>query len=746
MTETFLPWRADDDRDRALVETGPRVLAPFADPAGDEGGARRLDAATLLRILYRWRILVLAILLGTVVAFTLYAALKTPLYRATATLQLTPSPSRIVPLSGVDRSDAYQPDEDFLSLQLGLLKSRGVAQRVARSLNLARDAAYLRAPPVPNASPDSVTGALMGDFTAKGTNSDRIVEISFVHPDPKVAARVVNGFADQAIESNIERSYSATARSTKFLQERLETTRAELERSERELIDYARKANVINLVSEKATATPDTAGGTLVADNLVALNAQLADAQNARIIAEQRFGQAGATAQAATVNDTSIKALQQQKAQLQAEYDDKRQLMKPDHPDMLALSARIAGLDRQIGGLARVTASASTGTLRADLIAARNREQSLQGQINRLQNRLLDLNDRGVQYTILKRSVDAKRSTYNALLAQLNAENTSATRTSSVSIVDEAEVPGAPFSPNVPRSIMLGLLLGTLLGGAAAIGADRWYDTLNLPDDVVNALGLPVLGVIPRIDEKEDLDDLIYDARSAVAEAYHSTRTSIQFVSAGGPPKSILVSSAGPREGKTSSSIAIAYDFVSIGKRVVLIDADLRKPSIRGSNEVGLSNVLAGAGTLDEALTETQVRGLHLIAAGHIPPNPSALLTERTMAEIVRNLEQRFDLVVIDGPPVMGFADSPLLAAICDATLFIVASGETRRSDAVNAIVRLRAAQGEVVGAILNKFDPKHYGYGQGYGGYAYSYSERGHSSSPTRLLSGPRNRQSEDA
>lgn len=728
----FLP---NEPRGSALVPVEQNQSpVPWSEQNADQG-AQGLTLQGFLNAIYRWRWLFLAIVLGTIIAAAAWASLQTPLYRATATLELNPAPSRVVQTGDTNINEPTMWDRDFLALQLGLINSRNVAERVARGLNLGQNETFLgREPPSDNAT-EAAIGRLRGGLSASGTDSDRLVSVSFVHPNPAVAARVANKFAEEAIQSNFDRALGATARSRQFIQGRLEATRRELEKSERELIDYARKANIINVVSSESPTSGDSAGGTLVASNMVALNQQLADATNARIEAQQRYNQAAAAAQAARASDSTVQSLQQQRAQLQAEYDQRLTTFKPDYPEMQSLRARIEGLDRQIGASGSRASSAVVGTLRADMIAAQNRERALQGQLNQLKSQFLDLNDRGVQYTILRRSVDANRSMYNALLEQMGVENSSATRTSSIAVLDEAQTPGGPYFPNVPLTLMIGLLGGLALGSAGALAADRFYDTLNTPDDMKD-LGLAILGVIPAAPKGNSLDDLIADQGSAISEAYHSTRASLQFASAGGQPKSIVFTSARAAEGKTSTTIAIAADFVSIGSRVVVVDADLRKPSLRGDSP-GLSGVLAGASTIEDSLIAMEHPRLFLLPAGRIPPNPTALLTGHAINDLIRSLERRFDVVIIDGPPVLGFADAPLLASVAQATVLLVESRATPRTMAHNSIVRLQDAGGNIIGGIMNKFDPKAAGFNYAYSGYGYEY-KYGDKASPKRSLIAP--------
>lgn len=721
MNDRFLP---SDSSRRDLAPVGPPSSdLAFYEPTELGNSSDGVDIKGYLSTLYRWKWLFLGAVVACVVAALAWASVQTPMYRASATLELNPAPTQVVKAQENNEPTLY--DRDFLALQLGLIKSRALAERVARSLNLGRDQAFLGADAPRSQGNEAAVGKLMGGLSASGTTSDRIVKIDFVHPDPQVAARVANAFADQAIESNFERSYAATARSRQFLQRRLTATRRDLEQSERALIEYARQAKIVNVVSEDAAQSGDSAGGTLLASNLVALNAQLAEAQNARITAQQRYAQGSAAARAAAGADPTVQLLQQQKAQLQASVAELGERYLPDHPQMVTLRARIEALDRQIASAGSRSSSSVADTLRADMVAAQNRERALQARINQLQSGLLDLNDRGVQYNILKRSVEANRALYNALLEQLGVENSSATRTSGIAVIDQAQPAGAPFSPNNSRTLILGLIGGLVLGAGCVFAADRFYDAINTPEEVKRLLNLPLLGVVPSAGKNENLDDLISDPQSYVAEAFHSVRTAIQFAVPGGTPKSILMTSSRPSEGKTTSTIAIAADFISVGKRVVVVDADLRKPSFRGDTP-GLTGVLANTCTVEEALVATESPRLWLLPAGQRPPNPTALLTGNEMANLVRYLEREFDVVVIDGPPVMGFADSPLLGAVVKAAILVVGSGLTSRAVGLEAIARLRSTGTLVVGAILNKFDRKTHAFAYSDASYAYDYSYGG--------------------
>lgn len=730
---------------RVELSARGRELEDWGPAATDFDGPSLLDIPSLFAAVVRHRWVVLGIVVAVLLAAIAWVATQTPLYKAEATLELNPSTTRVVQL-GDTPEEAVQPDRDFLALQIGLMESRNLAERVARKLNLARNAAFLGHEPEGDEN-SAVVDRLMKNFSATGTTSDRIVKLTYVDPSPAMATRIVDAYASEAIDSNFERAYESNARSRAFLSRQLEATRQELEKSERELIAYARNANIVNVVTQEGATSADSAGGTLVASNLVALNQQLADAQNARITAQQRYAQASASAKAAASSDATVQLLQQQKAQAEAEYQQKLQRYLPSTPDMVGLRAKIDGLTRQIAQATSRTSSSIVDSLRADFVAAQKREQALQGKIKQLESQLLDLNDRGVKYTILRRAVEANRSLYNALLAKLGEENSAGTSSSSIALIDNAEVPDAPFSPNIPRTLILALLGGLVLGVGAALALERWRDTINTPDDVREALGLGVLGIIPQLGKDENPDDELRDPRSAVAEAYHSTRAAIQSSHADDDrgPRSILFTSSRSSEGKTTSVIALAADFISIGKRVVVVDADLRNPSIKGpTSDGGLTEVLSERRLLTQEVSQTQTAGLYLLHAGTPPPDPTVLLSGSGLPSLIKRLEADFDLVIIDGPPVLGLADAPLISACAQATVLIVEAGKTRRRSAAVALNRLVLGGGSVLGAILTKFSGATHGYGYGYGDYRYEYAEQ--LGSEKRALIGPSTREEQPA
>jgi capsular exopolysaccharide synthesis family protein len=279
-------------------------------------------------------------------------------------------------------------------------------------------------------------------------------------------------------------------------------------------------------------------------------------------------------------------------------------------------------------------------------------------------------------------------------------------------------------------NVAIGLVLGLIMGLGTAFALEWIDDTIKTPDDLTGKLAINPLGVIPKAGPDGDLRELLEDPRSPVSEAYQSVRAALQFATDHGIPKTLLISSTRAAEGKSSTALALAQTIARLGASVLLIDADLRKPTFRGpsSSTEGLSTLLAGSDKIKEVIHPTDMEGLSLLPSGAIPPNPAELLASDRFSKILAEVSQFFDYVVIDGPPVLGLADAPLLSSMCEGTLMVVESGGIRRAAALNAVNRLRAAGARMMGGILTKFDVKRtgygYGYGYGYGGDAYAYAE----------------------
>jgi capsular exopolysaccharide synthesis family protein len=698
-----------------------RTLAPIPPEGGygsygtATGGGRELSLALLWRVAVEWRWLILAAI-GTGIAAAVLITLLTPLqYRSTASIELNPPDVEVLQGEGTKggRQATARSDANFIGTQLGLLGSRALAERVAQNLNLAGDPAVVGPGTDRAANMATATGFVQSGTKVELQPQSMIVRVSFQARDPQLAARVVNGITDAYVATNLERRYQASSYAREFLQRQIGNTRRDLERSERQLTAYAQAQRLIS--------TGDNSGGTdtnsLTGSSLVALNTALAASQARRIAAEQRYREA-ATGGPTTEASTNAAPLRAQIAALQAEYQQKSQTFRADYPDQVALKARIDALRSAVTSETRTTNAERVGSLRQEFQAARAEEDRLRAQVAGLSSSVLEQRGRLIQYNILRRDVDTNRALYDALLQRYKEIGVAGgIGTAIASVIDRGMPPGGAFTPNLYLNLIIGAVAGLLLGMLAAIALEFINDTIKSPDDVRNKLQLPFLGGIPSAKTAKPVEEL-KDNLSPVAEAYLSTASAMQFVTDGGAPKTLLVTSTRPAEGKSTSAWALAQSFTRLGKTALLIDADMRRPAfVTGRDNVGLSHILTNTGTLSEHVLRTDVDGLWVMPSGTIPPSPPELLASARFASLIADAEATFDVVVIDGPPILGLADSPLLSSVAQATLMVIESGRTRTRAAVEAQNRLRTAGAHMVGAILTRYQPQaSYGYGYGYG------------------------------
>jgi capsular exopolysaccharide synthesis family protein len=508
-----------------------------------------------------------------------------------------------------------------------------------------------------------------------------------------------------------------------YLEDQLAQTKDKLEQSERKLVEFAQQEGLVNTGEE---------GASLASQNLTDLNSSLAEAQSQRIRAQARWRQAsgGGSLPADMLGSSSVGALQQQRAGLDGQYQQKLQTFKPDYPEMVQLKAQIDAVNREIGAeMGRLRAS-----VKAEYDAASANESMLKAQIANLRGEALDTDSRSIQYNILKREADTNRQLYDSLLQRFKEVGAAGdVRSNNISIVDRAQS-GFRFKPNLLVNLALGLFAGLLVGMLLAFALEFLDDTLKTPDDVEQKLKMAVLGLIPKLGPKQSLNEASVDPRSPFSEAYRSVRTALQFATDHGVPRSLLITSASPGEGKSTTALALARNLAQLGKRVLLIEADLRNPSLHRSlgikGEAGLSNLLSGSSGLAEVTLASDEARMSVILAGPLPPNPAELLSGSKFVSMLTVASERYDQIIIDGPPVLGLADSPILANAVEGTLMVVTSGKTRIATAQQALKRLLAARGRIVGALMTKYDAKAAGYGRSYqynydGYYAYGGKPR---------------------
>jgi succinoglycan biosynthesis transport protein ExoP len=699
--------------------------------------APAFDLSVYWRLAIKHRILIIGCFLAALAIGAALTLLMTPIYTANATLQIDREAARVFnSAEDVSPRESMSQGEEFFQTQYGLLRSRSLAERVVESLGLASSDQALQNLGI---EPPARTGTaaaqaerrraaalayVQGNLSITPVRGSRLVSVGFNNPDPVVAARVANGFAENFIQANLDRKFQSSAYAREFLEERIAQTKGRLEEAERQLVAYAANQQIINVGEPSEGGVGGTGGSSqsLASNNLVALNESLAEARAARVAAEERWRSAR-SAQVMTLPEVlqnpSIQRLGEQRAQLEAEYQQKSSIYQADYPEMVRLRGQITEIDGQIQSLAgNIKAS-----IQSQYVVAANQERSLQAQVNGLKGDVLDLRDRSIQYNILQRELDTTRTLYEGLLQRYKEVGVTGNVTANnISIVDLATPPAGPSKPNMIINLALAAIFGLGLGVVAALVLEALDETLATPDDVEKKLGVPVLGVVPLLDKGQTTSAALADIRSGFSEAYYSLRTALQFSTPDGAPASLLVSSARPAEGKSTTAYAVALNLARVGKRVLLIDGDLRNPSMHRvvgvENERGMSNLLSGSSDLASVVQRTRQDNLFFIPCGPLPPNPAELWGGDRLRQFLAEARNNFDHVVVDGPPVLGFADSPLLAASVGGVLFVLESRGTRRGQARGALRRLKMGRARLLGIVLTKFNAK----AATYGGYDYAY------------------------
>ena len=730
-----LPARAQQGNLPARAGSQAISLDLFEEKRGDDD---EIDLLAYWRILVKRRWLVLGVLGGVVALSLLVTLMMPPVYRSTATLQIDRETVQAMQVEGFNNAEGAAPD--FLTTQYELLKSRALAERVANELQIdARTAERLRsntwwqrATAALRAEGDddgngegddasdelatlgAATGIVRSGLTVEPVRNSRLVRVHYDSTLPAFSARVVNAVADGFISSAIERKFDASSYATRYLEEQLALMKGRLEESERSLVEFATRENIVST---------GESGQSLEGQNLGALNTALAAAQDERIRAQAAWSQVsgGGSLPAGAITNSILNTLNQQRAQLNAQYQQQLQTFKPEYPAMVALKGQIDEVERQI----EQERASIRDSIRAEYDAAQARENMLLEQLATLRTSALDVDNRSIDYNILRREVDTNRQLYDGLLQRYKEIGVAGgVGSNNISIVDRGIVPSGRFKPNLPLNLAIGLMLGLMLGVLVAFVLEFLDDTIKAPEDIEQHLRLPVLGVIPHL-RKQTVQQALDDPRSAFSESYRSVRTALQFSTDGGVPRTLLVTSAGAAEGKSTTALTLARNFAQLGKSVLLVEADLRNPSLHRvlgmRAETGLSSLLAGAASIGEVVNATDDERLEVILAGPLPPNPAELLSGSRMLSMLSVAAQKYDQVIIDGPPVLGIADAPILSNLVGGTLLVVQAGDTRIKTAQAAIKRLAVARARILGGLLTHYDAKVAGYGYDYESY-YAY------------------------
>jgi len=697
---------------------------------------------------------------GLIVSAVAIASLRsTRIYQASGSIAVNKSDPGLISLNNPTGADYYYDPTD-LDTEVSILKSDLLALQVIRQLNLDKRPEFggsrttspsTLALTTDALQPDStkasgILGAFKGNLSVVLRPNTRIIDVSYRSPDKELAAQAVNALINTYIEQNFKTRFESTMQTSDWLQKQLTDLQIKVESSQEKLVKYQKDHEILG-IDEKQN---------IITAKLDELNKELTAAESERMekqsvyeLVQSADPETAAAAAAAADNSggsgsSLLEKLREQQADLKIQVAQLGTQFGPAYPKVAQLNNQLKEVSAQIQSeMKKVVAR-----VRSNYLAAQEREKMLRDSMDKQKQDANELNESAIEYSLLKRDVDTNRTLYEGLLQKLKeAGVTAGLRSNNIRPVDVARVPSAPIEPNIPRNLTFGLALGLTTGIGLAFLFEGLDNTVRTPEQAQAVSALPSLGMIPlgsksrlelngsqrlALASSKEVVELVTQSRprSQMAESYRSLRTSLLLSSLGTPPKLILITSALPQEGKTTTSINTAIVLAQRGARVLLIDADLRRPSIHKTlgmgPRTGLSNVLTGSATLQETiLSSPLLPDLFVLPAGTPPPNPAELLASGNMKVTLTQLREQFDHIVIDTPPTLSVTDAVVMAPCVDAVVLIIRSGHTTKQALRRARDILTQVNARIAGVLLNAVDinsPDYHYYYEYQGKYGQHY------------------------
>jgi capsular exopolysaccharide synthesis family protein len=685
----------------------------------------------------RWKT-ALSILIVVMIGTFLASYFSKPLYRSNITLQIERENPNITveDLFGIAASD-----QEFLQTQYVLLESRGLAQRVIDDHKLLSDREFYP-PGIAGKTPDEIrqirdamANGILGSIDAVPVRNTSLVEISAISTSPQLARKLAEGWGESFIQMNVAKKLDSVRAASEFLSRQIASVKADLDKARGELQQYGQSKGILNI---------DENGGSVTVQKLIQLNGDLTAAQNERFQKEAAYESIRRTsADAVTSNDTLVERSNEDLSRLQREYNEKLAQFREAHPVMRQLAEQVDKARNARDAAVRQAYSKAVESARSDLAAASARESSLRTAYDQQRGETQELNVNAAKYLDLRMTAETKQGVLVTLQKQLNETEVAArlrgSASSNIHWVDHAQVPGGRFNVSMKKNLRTAFPVGILMGLAAIFFLEYMDRSVKTPEEMERVTQFASLGVIPAADTVSlsqgsygygnaklravETDDdkaagveLIphLDSRSPVSEAYRAFRTSLLLASASSP-KVIVITSSFAREGKTTTSVNLATVLAQMGKPVLLVDADLRRPRLqkvfRDKMNLGLVNYLVANIPMDGVIQETEVPNLSVILSGPIPPNPSELLASDRMKHMIAEVREKYAFVIFDSPPVLAVTDSIVLAASADGVVLCVHGGQTPREHVQRSAERLRQSNIPVLGAVLNNLNLTQYGY-----------------------------------
>ncbi len=726
------------------------------------------------RVVLRRKWIVLAIVVAAVACSAVYTLRQTPLYQATAQLEIDQASDNVLPYQQVTAQNDYSYYyEEYLQTQIKHLTSRSLASRVAVAAGLDQEDAskpaasgqksgilsrwtWLMSPKKTSEPLRPLTkeerleqgiDTVLGGLSVTPVKNSRVVEINYTSTDPQLAAKLVNILCQQYIEYNFQAKFDATSRATDFLQKQLVDLKAKVEKSDNDLIDYAR-THSITTVGEKEDVVTQTLGD---------INAKLTEAKAARMEKEsvystlsqatpENFPQALRTPLITTI-ETNLLNDEQDLAKMTSQFG-------PGMPQVKQLESRVRRAREQLVRERQL----AIDNARTEYDTATAREKLLAQAFDKQKGLANQLNESNIHYNILKREVETNKQLYDGLLQRMKEAGVAAgLKSSNIRIVDKAEVPGAPYSPDLRKNLAMGLLIGLMGGLGLAFFLNYLDNTVKTPEDVEEMIGLPSLGLIPSLQSSHGKYGYRYGrgrrmhkagsealmkqgvelasltaSSSLIAEAYRGVRTALLLSTPENPPKVIMVTSSKASEGKTTTVCNTALSLAQTGKSVLILDCDMRRPKIQKifseNGSAGLSEYLTGQVDFADVVQESTIPNLYIAHSGTIPPNPGELRSSLKMEEALDAAAATFDFILIDTPPLMSVTDPLIIAPLTDGVILVTKGGGNPPEVLRKAKKSLELVHARILGVLCNSVNlhstAYHYYYHQYYDYHSYVSTE----------------------
>jgi len=738
----------------------------------EEFKEKEIDLREYLRVLIKRRWVIMTVFSVVVLAAAIKTFTATPIYQATAQIIIEKENPKLVSIEEVIGVDST--GTDYYQTQYKIIESRSVAREVIRRLDLGNSPEFVSQPKdtflstiksgikimlrdakawikallktgedkdksdataEDDASFDSgLVSAFIERIKVEPILNSRLVDVSVEAKDPVMAARMTNELVKAYIGQNLEIKLTAAKDAAQWLGSRIQDERKKVEAAEKALLRYKEENQIITDFSSDAE--------NITAQKLAELNTQLIEAESQRVEAETRFQQAISLENTPDMLDSIpevlsndlVKEIKKMEVTLFNRMSELSKKYGRNHPRMQAIKSELADLKKR----KKVEARRVVNSLKNEYKLALAREESLKKALARQKAESLDLNKKAVQYGVLQREAESSRNMYEMLIKRFKETSlTEEMKTGNIRIIDKAEIPQFPVKPRKKLTLLMAVIVGLFLGMGTAFFLEYLDNTVKLPEEVKEVLKIPYLGPVPAFSKNGMPEGVpkalvaIHLPTSNVTESYRGIRTGILFSSPDNPPQVILMTSSGPLEGKTTSATNLSVCMANAESRVLLMDCDMRRPRIHKvfnvNGTIGLSSLLVGTHSLKDAIVASPVKGLDILPAGPIPPNPSEIVGSKKMGQLLTVLRKKYARVVIDSPPISLVTDAVVLAQIVDSVLMVIRAGETPRPLIQNSLDQLQTVNANIMGAVLNAVSVGRDGY------YYYQYSYNYYGEDPDR-------------